>query len=239
MAVIGRVESLWRYPVKSMRGEELSEAFVGARGIRGDRVYAIHNSAAQKDFPYWTARQQGKMLLCRPVHRDLDDLTQLDIEAPEGERFPIESEAMIRSLREGARDEDQLSLLKSDCALTDAYPVSLISLQTVRQLSAELGATIDKRRFRANIYLDLASPHGFSEDQLLQKRLQIGPAVVIKVAERDVRCKMITLDPETARPDPEIMKLVSRAHEQRVGVYGDVIAEGAVQPGYPVLLLDA
>ena len=29
MAVIGKVESLWRYPVKSMRGEELHEAFVG------------------------------------------------------------------------------------------------------------------------------------------------------------------------------------------------------------------
>jgi uncharacterized protein YcbX len=28
MTVIGKVESLWRYPVKSMRGEELSEAFV-------------------------------------------------------------------------------------------------------------------------------------------------------------------------------------------------------------------
>jgi len=33
MAIIGKVESLWRYPVKSMRGEELSEAFVGFAGV--------------------------------------------------------------------------------------------------------------------------------------------------------------------------------------------------------------
>ena len=38
MAIIGKVESLWRYPVKSMRGEELSEAFVGFAGIYGDRL---------------------------------------------------------------------------------------------------------------------------------------------------------------------------------------------------------
>jgi hypothetical protein len=29
MRVVGKIESLWRYPVKSMRGEELQEAFVG------------------------------------------------------------------------------------------------------------------------------------------------------------------------------------------------------------------
>ncbi len=40
MAVIGKVESLWRYPIKSMRGEELSEAFVGFAGIYGDRLYS-------------------------------------------------------------------------------------------------------------------------------------------------------------------------------------------------------
>jgi len=33
MSVIGKVESLWRYPVKSMRGEELDEAFAGYSGV--------------------------------------------------------------------------------------------------------------------------------------------------------------------------------------------------------------
>ena len=38
MELIGTVESLWRYPVKSMRGEELQEAFVGFSGVYGDRL---------------------------------------------------------------------------------------------------------------------------------------------------------------------------------------------------------
>lgn len=48
MRVVGKIESLWRYPVKSMRGEELHEAFVGFPGIYGDRLYAFRSSAAQK-----------------------------------------------------------------------------------------------------------------------------------------------------------------------------------------------
>src|ERR1044071_8716399 len=67
---IGKIESLWRYPVKSMRGEQLQEAFVGFAGIYGDRIYAFHSSAAPAGFPYLTGREQQQMLLYRPRFRD-------------------------------------------------------------------------------------------------------------------------------------------------------------------------
>ena len=51
MSVVGRVDSLWRYPVKSMRGEELEEAFVGFPGVYGDRSFAFRSSASPKGFP--------------------------------------------------------------------------------------------------------------------------------------------------------------------------------------------
>jgi uncharacterized protein YcbX len=38
------VESLWRYPVKSMRGEELESTFVGYIGGYGDRIYSFRLS---------------------------------------------------------------------------------------------------------------------------------------------------------------------------------------------------
>ena len=56
MELIGTVESLWRYPVKGMRGEALQEAFVGFSGVYGDRLYAFRDSAAPKGFPYLTSR---------------------------------------------------------------------------------------------------------------------------------------------------------------------------------------
>src|SRR5882757_7141833 len=66
MNIIGTVESLWRYPVKSMRGEELEEMFAG---FYGDRLFAFASSASPKGFPYLTGREQREMLQYRPRFR--------------------------------------------------------------------------------------------------------------------------------------------------------------------------
>ena len=72
MAIIGKVESLWRYPVKSMRGEELSEAFIGFAGVYGDRLFAFRSAGRPSGFPYLTGREQMKMVLYRPRFRHPD-----------------------------------------------------------------------------------------------------------------------------------------------------------------------
>src|SRR4029453_514408 len=62
MTAVGKVESFWRYPVKSMAGEAIEEAFVGYAGVFGDRCCAFLNSAAPAGFPYLTGRNKGQML---------------------------------------------------------------------------------------------------------------------------------------------------------------------------------
>src|SRR5438552_11856138 len=69
MSIIGKVDSLWRYPVKSMRGEELDEAFAGFSGVYCDRLFAFKSSASPVGFPYLTAREQRKLLQYRPHFR--------------------------------------------------------------------------------------------------------------------------------------------------------------------------
>jgi uncharacterized protein YcbX len=66
---VGTVESLWRYPVKSLSGEAMTEAFMGFSGIYGDRCYAFKNSAARRGFPYLSATVQPQMLRYRPQFR--------------------------------------------------------------------------------------------------------------------------------------------------------------------------
>jgi Uncharacterized Fe-S protein len=70
MSVVGTVESLWRYPVKSMRGEELDEIFAGFAGVYGDRLFAFDSSASSKGFPFFTGRDQRQMIRYRPRFRD-------------------------------------------------------------------------------------------------------------------------------------------------------------------------
>jgi uncharacterized protein YcbX len=132
----------------------------------------------------------------------------------------------------------QLSLLRSDRAMTDCRPVSLISLQSIRQLGAEVGIEMDPRRFRANLYADLGANPGFTENNFVGRRLRIGSRLEIAVLDRDPRCKMITLDPETAEESPEILRQVAGAHDGQAGVYCAVLTEGIVRTGDAIELFD-
>jgi uncharacterized protein len=260
---LGRVESLWRFPVKSMRGEEMPEAFVGFSGIYGDRLYAFRSSAAPKGFPYLTGREQQAMLRFRPMYRHPERMTKptnlaeaealapgvtpiyaepsdqaVDVETPAGERLAIDDARLIRLLQDGLRERHELTLLRSDRAMTDCRPVSIFSMQTVRQVGSELGIDMDKRRFRANIYVELESGDAFGEDKFVGRTWQIGAKTRIAILERDPRCKMITLDPDTAQPNPEVMRRLAHDHEGKAGVYGAVLVEGTIRPGDPIVLLD-
>jgi hypothetical protein len=262
MSIVGQIESLWRYPVKSMRGEELAEAFVGFPGVYGDRLFAFKSSARPDGFPYLTGREQEELLLYRPRFRHPDKAAKppnqaeaeaiapglnpmfadpadlaVEVETPSGEVLEVDDPALIRMLAERTRDGHTLTLLRSERAMTDCRPVSLFSIQTARRLGDELGTTLDKRRFRANIYLDLGSAAGFSEDGFVGQTLRLGPKVAIAILERDPRCKMITLDPDTAEPSGAILRQVSRAHDGMAGVYGAVLVEGMVRQGDEIALM--
>jgi uncharacterized protein YcbX len=263
MDVIGKVESLWRYPVKSMRGQELDEMFAGYAGVYGDRVFAFTSSASPKGFPFFTGREQRQMLRYQPRFRHPDkaagpiNLTEaekvppgvtplyadpedlmVDVETPVGNTVAINDPALIEMLRKEIDDKHQLTLLRSERALTDCRPLSIFAVQSAKKLGDETGIKIDKRRFRANVYLDLTSSDGFAENEFVGKSLRIGSKVVVSVLERDPRCMMITLDPDTAEKSPAILKQVAQAHEGMAGVYGAVLVEGTIRKGDPVELLD-
>ena len=261
MSIIGNVDSVWRYPVKSMRGEELDEAFAGFSGIYGDRLFAFKSSASPKGFPYLTAREQRRLLQYRPHFRHPDKAARpinlaeaesmgtnpvsadpselmVDVETPAGETLAIDDSALMDMLRADIDAKHQLTLMRSERALTDCRPVSIFSLQSARQLAEETGTPIDKRRFRANVYVDLTSAGGFAENDFVGRSLRIGPKVVVRILERDARCVMITLDPDTSERTPEILKKVAQAHEGMAGVYGAVMVEGTLHKDDPVEVLD-
>jgi uncharacterized protein YcbX len=116
--------------------------------------------------------------------------------------------------------------------------VSVFSLQSARQLAEETGTPMDKRRFRANVYVDLTSAEGFAENEFVGRSLRIGPKVVVHILERDPRCVMITLDPNSGEKTPAILKKVAQAHEGMAGVYGAVMVEGILHKGDSVEVID-
>lgn len=263
MSLVGTVGSLWRYPVKSMGGEELDEAFVGFSGVYGDRYFAFGSPASPKGLPYLTGREQEQMVSYRPrfrhpekadkppnqaeaenfgpginpVHADPSQMG-VDVLTPSGTMLAIDDPELLTLLEEGSGDNHAPTLMRSDRAMTDCRPVSLISSQTIEQIADEFGDALDHRRFRANIYLDLDSGEGFAEDELVGRRLRVGEKVEVAVLERDPRCKMISLDPETGEHDPRVLRRVAQDHENLAGVYCAVLVEGTIRAGEPIELLD-
>jgi len=261
MAIVGKVESLWRYPVKSMRGEEMDGLFAGYAGVYGDRLYAFESSAAPKGFPFFTGRDQRQMIRYRarfrnpekaarpinlaeaessganPISANATEL-MIDVETPDGKTFAIDDPALIDNLRLNIEGKHELTLLRSDKAITDCRPLSIFAVQSAKKLSEETGVAVDKRRFRANVYLDLTASDSFAENEFVGRSLRIGSKVIVSVLERDARCMMITLDPDTGEKTPAILKQVAQAHEGMAGVYGAVLAEGMIRKGDAVELLN-
>ena len=261
MNVIGTVESLWRYPVKSMRGEELEEMFAGYAGVYGDRVFAFTSSLSPKGFPFFTGRDQRQMIRyharfrnpekaarpinlaeaessgANPISANASEL-MIEVETPDGKTIAIDDPALIDNLRANIDGKHELKLLRSDKAMTDCRPLSIFALQSAKKLGEETGTNVDKRRFRANVYVDLTNADAFAENQFVGKTLRIGSKVVVSVLERDPRCMMITLDPDTAEKTPAILKQVAQAHEGMAGVYGAVLMEGMIRKGDSVELID-
>jgi uncharacterized protein YcbX len=262
VSLVGKVESLWRYPVKSMRGEEMDELFAGYSGVYGDRLYAFESSASPKGFPFLTGRDQRQMVryharfrhpekAARPVNMgeaeklspNLNPISaaaselMIDVETPDGKTFAIEDPALIDRLRLNTDGKHELTLLRSDKAMTDCRPLSIFAVQTAERLGHETGENVDKRRFRANVYVDLTSSEGFAEDEFVGRSLRIGSKVTVTVLQRDARCMMITLHPDTAEKTPAILKTVAQAHEGMAGIYAAVLVQGMIRKGDPVELL--
>jgi hypothetical protein len=244
MVRIGALSNLRRYPVKSMAGEDLAETRVTFAGLVGDRVYAFVDNQNKSNFPWMTGRQGPEMILFRPrllnplpaaeEHPRSDDFV-VDVTLPEGETFRMGHPKFTECAEK--RFGRSLHLRFSERSMTDLYPVSLLGLATILALSEETGMNLDHRRFRANFYARWEKDTPFFEDELVGRELQIGDEVKVRVMKKDGRCKMITLDPETAAASPEVLEHVSRLHAGCTGVYCAVLTEGIVRANDPVYLI--
>jgi uncharacterized protein len=226
MAAIGRVARLRRYPVKSMRGEELSVAAVNEYGLVGDREYAftVDNSPNPK-IPWMTARQANEMLLYKP--RILSP-SNVEVESPDGSRFTISDAELERLLEE--KYGYQLSLRRSEGGCQDAKPLSIMGLQSVQKLAEEAGIdNLAPERFRANIYADWKSGGAFFEDQLVGKEIKLGDEVILRVVKKDSRCVIPTLDPDTSAASPAVLEKIQSLHAGCIGVYAETVKAGEIR----------
>jgi uncharacterized protein len=247
-AAAGSVQSLWRYPVKSMLGEELDSCDVTERGLGGDRAYALVDEEDGKVASAKNPRKWAKLFECRGqldgasggVRIALPGGAEILAEDPDaaaalsrvlGRAVTLETRAPARPVLEelwldGAPDgravTDEIIARGSPAGTFFDYgAVHLVTTATLERL-AELYPTgrFDERRFRPNLVVAVGDgQRGFIENTWVGKTLAIGDAVRLAVTDPCPRCVMATLAQEDLPADPGILRTAAR-HNSLVGGEG-------------------
>jgi uncharacterized protein YcbX len=239
MRPIAIIKSIYRYPVKSMAGEQLTSAVLGWHGIEGDRRFAFMRAGNMSGMPWLTASKLPELIRYNAYRTNGSDpeTHSVRVRTPGGSEFEVEHESLRRELSTSFGAEVTLTRLSN--GIFDDAPVSLISTTTLNTIETESGCTIDVRRFRPNILIESVDDMPVHEDTWVGKTLFFDNQVnapSIRVTVQDVRCVMVNLDPETAASDPRVLKTIGHSHENCAGVYASVLNIGTLTVGERVYM---
>ena len=258
------LRAIWIYPVKSLCGTRLEEAWVDDRGIAGDRRFVVVDARGR----FVTQREQPS--LARLVPR-LDG-EALAIEAPGGARVVLDVAApgaplevtvwddRVRALDAGeeaarflgdflgaphrlarmpegtVRAADPRDARPGDrVAFQDGFPFLLAGEASLAAVAAGLSAPIDMRRFRPNLVVGGAP--AFAEDEW--GTLRVGE-VTFHARKRCPRCVVVDVDPDRGERGAGVLSELARTRTfERAARFGQNLVHdgpGRVRVGDRVIL---
>ena len=227
---LGHVAALWRYPVKSMRGEALQSLAVDEKGATGDRYFALKDSDGRlgsgkttKRFRqvegllgFSAATEDGVVVIRFPDGRSMraDDPTL----------GPILTAACGMPIAVESEDQDRIMH-------RDSAPLHLLTEASIGWLRARLpDVAIDARRFRPNLVIATEAA-GLVEQDWLGREITIGDALVVRAARPTVRCVMTTLPQAELGAAPAVLRTLADQNAASLGIYAEVLRPGTVHIG--------
>ena len=200
-----KLEELWRYPVKGMRGERLERAQLAEDGVPGDRRIRILNGRKRI-----TERTVPRLLGLQASVGEDGEPTIEGIRWDEPEALATVRELVGEKAR--MRSEDGVDRF-------DAAPLHIVTDGAVGALGE------DHRRFRPNLVI--SGVDGLSERDWIGSRLRIGSAELL-VREHCDRCKTTTIDPDTFEITPAILARINEEFDTFMGIYCEVAVPGEI-----------
>ncbi|HEX3427126.1 MAG TPA: MOSC domain-containing protein [Acidimicrobiales bacterium] len=231
---VGQVIELWRYPVKSLGGERLTEARCEKRGLTGDRWWAVRGEDGKlgsgKTFSSFR-RMPGLLSMTSLVDSD----GTVWVRFPDGTAGAVDDPTTWSAIG-GVVGEPVTLVEEREISHFDDAPVHLVSSAALRWLERrQPGEQVDRRRFRPNIVVECAGA-ALAEEGWLGGRLQVGE-VVVEVEHRTERCVMTTLPQADLGFAPRILRDLEEANNACFGVYATVVTAGTIRVGDAVAVL--
>ena len=233
---IGRIEALYRFPVKSMQGEQLETATMGWHGIDGDRRFAFRRVDERGGNPWLSGGRLPELLAYAPRGQQ-DGGPPTHVNTPEGSELPLFDDALAAEV--GRRHGAPVQMMQLEQGIFDVASISVISYATVDELGRLSGTSPDVRRFRPNLLVRTTREVAFEEDDWVGGVLTFGEgadAPAVAVTMRDHRCSMINIDPDEDGRTPEVMKACVRANQGNAGIYCTVTRTGQLAVGQSIVL---
>lgn len=210
------VQELWRYPVKSMRGERVPEATMDRTGLKGDRNIIVVSEALDRII---TARTHPGLLgLQASVAEDGTTLIEDHV---------WNSSVALALTRRAAGEPVRLVDARTRTERFDVLPLLVATDGAIRELD------LDLRRLRPNIVI--GGVLGQAERSWPGASLLSG-AVVIDVAQLRLRCVMTTFDPDTLKQDLEVLRKIVREAEGKLALDCAVVNPGVLHVDDPIFL---
>ncbi|MCU1331203.1 MAG: domain containing protein [Candidatus Angelobacter sp.] len=211
------VSEIWRYPVKSLKGERLEQTEITKFGIPGDRQVAVIRTINGR---FLTSRSKPKLLgLQGGINPD---------GVPTVNGHPWNSSEALQLVREAAVEPVTLQPVSAPQAF-DVLPLLIATDGAARYLN------IDHRRLRPNILL--ADVPDLEERKWPGRVIAIGEVRIHAEKLRD-RCVMTTFDPDTQVQDPSILLRIVRELDGSAALDSSVIHPGKIHVGDTAHILD-
>ena len=235
MNSVGTIASLWRFPVKSMLGEQLTQAPVDVRGVLGDRLYAVRDPDGKLGSGKNTRRFR-RMPGLFDFRARYDGLTPV-ITLPDNTEVRGDDEHVHWAIA-NALGRPEVTLAREDViSHFDEQPLHIVTSASVRRL-ADLVPHIetDERRLRPNLVIDVPETAGHPEDRWVGRELHIGSHLVLDIVQRAQRCVMVNLAQDELPESPDVLYAISEANTMDLGVHARVLAPGRIRVGDEVFL---
>jgi uncharacterized protein YcbX len=239
------IAGLWRYPVKSMQGETLSSAEIGASGIAGDRRWGVQVADSGHIL---SAKREGRLLTAQA-----STAATVVISLPSGECLTgvgpgmdtaltnwlgrtvrlVEAEDHTTPTFDSQADEtDDASPTRSwqgrPGAFVDSSAVHLVTTATLRAMERQR-PDLDWRvaRFRPNLLVDAPGPERI-EDSWVGRRCLLGE-VEVEIVKPCKRCVMVTRSqPGGLDRQLGVLSYLTSSSAGTLGVLGRVVRPGSL-----------
>ena len=204
------VAEIWRYPVKSLAGEQIDAAEIHADGIAGDRRVLVYNEQTRRLI---TSRTHPKLLgLKATIDKDGKVLIN-------GRRWDDaeSAHAIIEAAGPYAR------LIEWDgLERFDILPLLVATDGAIKEFG------YDHRRLRPNIVI--GGVEGLAEREWPGRQMRIGKAMIEFVQLRG-RCVMTTYDPDTLKRDPTVLRDIVQKFDGTLALDTAVLQGGRISVG--------